>query len=59
MYDRCAMPGLSGTSPQASLPRPSSLRISLPDPDVKTGVRGVLGMCTVLIVLLSTFVLAG
>lgn len=49
---------LPGAAPTVSPPNPSSIRISLPAPDVKTGVRGVVGMCTVMIVLLSTYLLA-
>ena len=46
-------------SGRTTLPSPSSLRISLPEPSVRTGVRGVVGMCTVMIVLISMFLLVG
>ena len=55
MSNRIAMTR-SHASAQQALPNPSSLRISLPEPDVKADIRGVVGMCTVMIVLLSTFV---
>ena len=43
----------------ASLPNPSSVRISLPEPRVNADARGILGVCTFLIVLFSMLLLVG